>query len=323
MIINSFQINDALQLTPISSEEAVGLSQRPDARVWLDLQAPDSGELEAWLERLGVTGLSRRLCLEARDRSGFYPLKKEIILMIPVSAYTERPREKDYVTFLCRENLLLTFHRKSIFNPQELVASQESSEDWLPDRSVAGLVSAVMLTTSLECLRHIAELRNAIQVLEERMDREPDTVEAEEILDMRSDLLALDAVVSDQLPSLRSLGGTDKPFFKLRDAQEYMNCALSNLQAADRSLDRQDGRIGALRAGFQMHAQDKTNRKLGMLTILSAIFMPITLLAGIWGMNFETMPELKFSFSYPTALGLMVLIGAGMYLFFRRGGWFD
>ncbi len=102
-----------------------------------------------------------------------------------------------------------------------------------------------------------------------------------------------------------------------------MNCALANLQAADRSLDRLGERINALRAGFQMHAQDKTNRKLGMLTILSAIFMPITLLAGIWGMNFETMPELKFSFAYPVALGLMALIAAGMYRFFRRGGWFD
>jgi magnesium transporter len=102
-----------------------------------------------------------------------------------------------------------------------------------------------------------------------------------------------------------------------------MNCALANLQVADRSLDRLGERIGALRAGFQMHAQDKTNRKLGMLTILSAIFMPITLLAGIWGMNFETMPELKFPFAYPVALGLMALIAAGMYRFFRRGGWFD
>jgi len=40
-------------------------------------------------------------------------------------------------------------------------------------------------------------------------------------------------------------------------------------------------------------------------------------------MNFEIMPELKFSFAYPVALGLMALIAAGMYRFFRRGGWFD
>jgi magnesium transporter len=88
-------------------------------------------------------------------------------------------------------------------------------------------------------------------------------------------------------------------------------------------VDRLDERIGALRSGFQMHAQDKTNRRLGMLTILSAIFMPITLLASIWGMNFETMPELKYPFSYPIALGLMALIGSGGYLYFRKTGWFD
>ena len=102
-----------------------------------------------------------------------------------------------------------------------------------------------------------------------------------------------------------------------------MNCALANLQAIERSLDRLGERIGALRTGFQMHAQDKTNRRLNMLTILAAIFNPATLLAGIWGMNFALMPELQYPLAYPIALGLMVLIGVLMFLFFRRGGWFD
>jgi len=72
-----------------------------------------------------------------------------------------------------------------------------------------------------------------------------------------------------------------------------------------------------------MNAQDQTNRRLNMLTILSAIFMPVTLLAGIWGMNFEIMPELKFPFAYPLALGFMVAVGTGMYLFFRKTGWLE
>jgi len=60
-----------------------------------------------------------------------------------------------------------------------------------------------------------------------------------------------------------------------------------------------------------------------MLTILSAIFMPMTLLAGIWGMNFVGMPELDDRLGYPFALGLIVLVGTAMFLFFRRAGWFD
>jgi magnesium transporter len=322
MIINSFQINDESRLTPLAPESAAEAYQRKDARIWLDLQDAGPDELEAWLDKLGVRGLSRRLCLEARDRSGFYPLKKEIFLVIPVLAGKEGEREMDYIAFLCRENLLFTLHLKSIFNPQEIATFLET-DAWLPDRSIGGLVSAVMIDLSLDSLRHIGDLRSLILALEDRMDREPDTVEAEEILDMRAELLAHDTVVSSQLPCLKALSATDKPFFKLKDAQEYMNCVLANMRAAERNLDRLDARIGALRSGFQMHAQDRTNRKLGMLTILSAIFMPITLLAGIWGMNFEIMPELKYAFSYPMALGLMALIGSGMYLYFRRGGWFD
>jgi magnesium transporter len=155
------------------------------------------------------------------------------------------------------------------------------------------------------------------------MNREPDTVEAEEILDVRSELLEHMAVIGDQLPALRSLSMTDKPFFSLKDAQGYMTCALANLQAADRSLDRLGDRVSALRSGFEMHAQGKTNRRLGALTILSAIFMPGTLLAGIWGMNFKHMPEFAYPLGYPIALGVMALIGLGMYLYFRGGGWFE
>ena len=322
MIVNSFQISNELQLTPLAPERAAQMCQIRDARIWLDVQTAEPAELENWLDKLGIIGLPRRLCLEASDRSGYYPLKKDIFLVIPVLADIEGSPERDYLALLCRENLLLSFHRKSLFNPQQLATLHEA-EDLLPDRSVAGLVSAVTLDLSQECLGQAADMRTTIRALEERKDLEPDAVEAQEILDLRSELLVLDAVVSDQLPSLRALGSTDKPFFKLKDAQEYMNCALANLQAADRSVDRLGERISALRAGFQMHAQDKTNRKLGMLTILSAIFMPITLLAGIWGMNFETMPELKYAFAYPMALGLMALIGSGMYLYFRRSGWFD
>lgn len=322
MIINSFQINAALQLVPVDAEEIAEMSQSADARVWLDIEAVETDEYEPWLDKLGVSGLSRRICFEGRDRPGFYPLKKEILMVIPIMAVADMPAEADHMLFLCRENLMFTLHRKSVMNMGRVNVLKES-ENWLPERSISGLVSAVMISMSLQCLQHATKLRKSVFKLEEKMDRDPDAVEAEDILDIRSDLLALGGVVSDQLPSLRALSGTDKPFFKLKDAQEYMNCALVNLEATDRALDWLDVRIAALRSGFQMHAQDRTNRKLGTLTVLSAIFMPITLLAGIWGMNFEGMPELKLMIGYPAALGLMALIALGMYLFFRKGGWFD
>ena len=107
------------------------------------------------------------------------------------------------------------------------------------------------------------------------------------------------------------------------NTREYLIWASANLQSADRLMQWLEKRIDVLRYLADQRANDETNRRLGRLTVLSMIFMPMTLLAGIWGMNFQMMPELTKSYGYPMALGLMLLVGAGVYFYFRRRGWFD
>ncbi|HLW08071.1 MAG TPA: CorA family divalent cation transporter, partial [Marinilabiliaceae bacterium] len=64
-----------------------------------------------------------------------------------------------------------------------------------------------------------------------------------------------------------------------------------------------------------------------VLTIMSTIFIPLTFIAGIYGMNFNpaagflNMPELNWSWGYPFSLGLMVAVAVGMIIFFKRKGW--
>lgn len=195
-------------------------------------------------------------------------------------------------------------------------------DDWFPARSIAALVSGLLMNLSVNDLQRTQKLRGSILSLGERLVRDPDTVRLEEILELRTELLELVSVLSDQMPPVQALSVLDRPFFPLNDTRDFLNCALVNLKAADLSLTWLDQHLDAMFASFQMHSQDKTNRRLGMLTILSAIFMPITLLAGIWGMNFEFMPELKLPFAYPVALGVMATLGVGMFYFFRKKGWF-
>jgi magnesium transporter len=58
-----------------------------------------------------------------------------------------------------------------------------------------------------------------------------------------------------------------------------------------------------------------------VLTIITTIFMPLTFIAGIYGMNFEHMPELKSPWGYPIVLGVMALVVIAMVVFFRRKKW--
>jgi magnesium transporter len=58
-----------------------------------------------------------------------------------------------------------------------------------------------------------------------------------------------------------------------------------------------------------------------VLTIFSVFFLPLTFIAGIYGMNFEHMPELRWKLGYPGVMILMGLVTGGIYVWFRRKGW--
>lgn len=66
---------------------------------------------------------------------------------------------------------------------------------------------------------------------------------------------------------------------------------------------------------------NRMNEVMKVLTIISTIFIPLTFIAGVYGMNFRHMPELEHAWGYPAAWGLMGLIAAGMIIFFKRKKW--
>ena len=65
----------------------------------------------------------------------------------------------------------------------------------------------------------------------------------------------------------------------------------------------------------------RMNEVMKVLTIIGTIFIPLTFIAGIYGMNFAYMPELAWSWGYPVALLVMLGIGLGILWFFKRRGW--
>lgn len=74
-------------------------------------------------------------------------------------------------------------------------------------------------------------------------------------------------------------------------------------------------------------SSQRMNEVMKVLTIIATIFIPLSFVAGVYGMNFDTevsgwnMPELHWAFGYPLALGLMALVAGGMLVYFRRKGW--
>jgi magnesium transporter len=66
---------------------------------------------------------------------------------------------------------------------------------------------------------------------------------------------------------------------------------------------------------------NRMNNIMKVLTIIATLFIPLTFVAGIYGMNFKYMPELEWRWAYPAVLGGMFLVGAVMLVYFKKKGW--
>ncbi|MDZ7792265.1 MAG: CorA family divalent cation transporter [Spirochaetia bacterium] len=77
----------------------------------------------------------------------------------------------------------------------------------------------------------------------------------------------------------------------------------------------------ALADSYQTELSNDMNSVMKVLTIIATIFIPLTFIAGVYGMNFEHMPELAFPWAYPAVLGVMGIVAVVMLFFFKYKKW--
>ena len=102
------------------------------------------------------------------------------------------------------------------------------------------------------------------------------------------------------------------PFF--RDVYDHF------VRVTDLAESYRELASGALEAYLSVQA-NRMNEIMKTLTLMSTVMLPLTFIAGVYGMNFKAMPELEWSYGYPYAVGLMLVVGIGLGVWFRRRRW--
>ena len=134
-----------------------------------------------------------------------------------------------------------------------------------------------------------------------------------EMLFLRKSVWPLREVVGSlQRDELELINDKTIPF--IRDAYDH------TIQVIDTIETFRDLLSGMLDM-YLSSISNRMNSVMKVLTIIATIFIPLTFIAGIYGMNFENMPELHWKMGYPVILFVMVAIGAVMLLFFKRKSW--
>ena len=105
-------------------------------------------------------------------------------------------------------------------------------------------------------------------------------------------------------------------------SRPFFNDVNDHLQFVLQTLDGCRDMISALVDIYLSNNDRRMNSIMKQLTVVSTIFIPLTFLAGIWGMNFQWMPELGWRYGYVFAWTLMLILVAVIYFYFKRKKWY-
>ncbi|MFW6320814.1 MAG: magnesium/cobalt transporter CorA [Halohasta sp.] len=168
------------------------------------------------------------------------------------------------------------------------------------------------------------EIEDDIEAVEERVLDEPDPRILEDLNDVRRDLLAFRKVAWPARESLSHLSRGDIP--QVADANEkYFRDVYDHLVQVVDLIETYRDLTGGSRDIYLNAVSQSTNEVMKRLTVVATIFIPLTFVVGVYGMNFAgtpfAMPELSWTYSYPAVmLGMGVLAGL-MLVHFRRLDW--
>ena len=285
---------------------------------WIDVRGGPAEAVTAWLAGLGLDAEMLDLMEIGDGETRIVPLAEAVYVAYPVptGGDSEKPA---HFSFLCLDRLVITLHDE----PGDASALDQAPVRRLklPEATNAAVVCTLAFIHASRLRRRVLRLRGEGDVLAGRMDADPDAVPLAEILALKRRVLALGGVVDEELAVLEVLKVIDKPPLPMGRLAEPLQIAIETTRATDRDIDRLDRRVGDLQRRYETAQQERMNHRLALLTVISAIFMPLTLIAGIYGMNFDIMPELHYRYSYPVALGCMALIAGGLYWYFRSRWW--
>ncbi|CAM3120160.1 magnesium/cobalt transporter CorA [Paenibacillus sediminis] len=141
-----------------------------------------------------------------------------------------------------------------------------------------------------------------------------------EIIGLRSEILWLKKVLGPQKEVINTLNKKD---LRLIDdqLQKYFSDIYENAVKISETFDTYRDLMGNLREAYQSSIANRANEIMRVFTAITTIFMPLTVITGIYGMNFDHIPELHWKYGYFFVISIMITLGFSMFYIFRKKEW--
>ena len=274
-----------------------------------------------------------------------HPLSLEDVLHIPQRAKVEdyehyqflvfhmplldptEPGETEQVTLFLGRSFVLTFQERPGRDMFESVRLRLRQARGKLRQSGADYLAYALLDTAIDgFFPLLEELGERLTALEEAVLEHPTRQTIEEIYAVRRTLIGLRRVLWPLRQAVQTFGHDDSDLVTASTRLFLRDCYDHVLQVLD-VLENYRELVAGLMETYLSSQSHHLNEVMKVLTIISTIFMPLSFIAGVYGMNFKTevspwnMPELSWFLGYPFCLLLMATVAAVLLVFFHRKGW--
>jgi magnesium transporter len=188
--------------------------------------------------------------------------------------------------------------------------------------NVGALLYQILETVLHALLPIYLELRSDLDAATEQLELATGEISVDDVLALKRRATRLSNTLEDHLVCIRELHAAESEALPLRTMRPQFQEVLSAIERGQVMVIRLEDRIRDLRQSHANLMQEIANRRLKILAVLSSIYMPATLIAGIYGMNFNNIPIQQASYGYLLVILLMFVLVAGHMLFFWKRDWF-
>lgn len=303
--------------------DACEAGRAPGAFVWIDLHAPTTDEFRALQDEFGLHPLAVEDAVEAHERPKLERYGDVSFLVLRTACYDDAREEVGFgeILLFAGDGFLITARHGQATELDAVRSALEADPERMR-KGVAAAVHAVVdhVVDGYEPV--VAGLQDDIDEVERALFSESAVDPTRRIYRLGRELLGLSRAVTPLVEPVGALAdGGRLPGDRANGVSAYFRDVLDHVVRYDQWVGAQRQLISDLLQANLTRVTVGQNADMRKISAWVAIAAVPTMVAGVYGMNFEHMPELGWRFGYPLVVGAMALVCCLLYLRFKRSGW--
>lgn len=308
--------------TDLSQDQVRKFLDSPNGVLWVDLEAPSDDEFRILTEvfrfhPLAVEDAHKEIELPKVDVYNGYVYLVVHRISVDFQKTRVAPREMD---IFLSERYLVTVHDEISTSAADVHARITATPDLLgagPDFVMHDIIDRIVdryLPVLDQWEAEISDVEDKI------LAGFGDDHLLEDSLRLRRGIADLRNSLGPQRDILQRLSRRDVPYVSEKAAL-YFRDVQDHLVRIFQTLEYQREHVASLFEAYMATTSNRLNAVMKRLTALATIFLPLSFVAGVYGMNFEHMPGLAWRHGFLTACAFMSALGLGMFVYFKKQGW--